>query len=99
RDWSSDVCSSELRACDVVGLTRSMWYYQSRKDDSEVIDKHSELSESHSTRSFDEYYKKIRREGLKWNRKRVLRVYRDMKLKLRRKHKKRILGRVKLPLE
>lgn len=88
-----------IRACDVVGLTRSMWYYQSRKDDSEVIDKLSELAESYPTRGFDEYYQKIRREGLKWNRKRVLRVYRDMKLKLRRKHKKRILGRVKLPLE
>lgn len=65
-----------------------------------MIDKLSEMAENYPTRGFDEYYKKIRREGLKWNRKRVLRVYRDMKLKLRRKHKKkRILGRVKTPLE
>ena len=82
-----------------MGLTRSMWYYQTKKDDSLVIDKLSELAESYPTRGFDEYYNKIRREGLKWNRKRVLRVYRNMKLKLRRKHKKRILERVKLPLE
>jgi putative transposase len=75
-----------------------MWYYQTKKDDSEVIDKLKELAESHPTRGFDEYYKKLRREGYKWNRKRVLRVYRNMKLSLRRKHKKRLVSRVKNPL-
>lgn len=82
-----------------MGLTRSMWYYQSKKDDSEVIDKLTELAERYPTRGFDEYYLKIRREGLIWNRKRVLRVYREMKLSLRRKHKKRIIKRVQQPLE
>ncbi|MBM6498373.1 hypothetical protein [Flavobacterium macrobrachii] len=57
------------------------------------------MAENYPTRGFDEYYNKIRREGLQWNRKRVLRVYRKMKLKLRRKHKKRIITRVKMPLE
>ena len=76
-----------------------MWYYQKQKDDSEVIDKLSELSTELSTRGFDEYYNRIRREGYQWNRKRVLRVYRNMKLKLRRKHKKRLGDRVKTPLE
>jgi len=76
-----------------------MWYYKTKKDDSLVIDKLKELAESKPTRGFDEYYKRIRREGLQWNRKRVLRVYRNMKLSLRRKHKKRIVSRVKLPLE
>ncbi|WP_255462699.1 IS3 family transposase [Galbibacter sp. BG1] len=86
------------RSCDVVGLTRSMWYYQTKRDDREVIDKLSELATKLPTRGFDEYYKRIRREGHIWNRKRVLRVYRQMKLKLRRKHKKRITDRVKHPL-
>lgn len=63
-----------------MGLTRSMWYYQSKKDDSEVIDKLTELAERYPNWGFDEYYLKIRREGLIWNRKRVLRVYREMKL-------------------
>lgn len=76
-----------------------MWYYQNTKDDTEVIDKLKEMAENYPTRGFDEYYNRIRREGFKWNRKRVLRVYRNMKLKLRRKHKKRILTRVKTPLE
>jgi putative transposase len=37
-----------------------MWYYKSKKDDSEVIDKLTELAESYPTRGFDEYYYKIR---------------------------------------
>ena len=81
-----------------MGLSRSMWYYQSKKDDSEVIDKLSELAEQLPTRGFDEYYGRIRQQGYKWNRKRVLRVYRLMKLGLRRKHKKRLPIRVKEPL-
>ncbi len=79
-------------------MHRSMWYYQSKKDDSEVIDKLNELAEKLSTRGFDEYYNRIRREGYKWNRKRVLRIYRLMGLSLRRKRKKRILSRTKQPL-
>lgn len=76
-----------------------MWYYVNKKDDTEVIDKLTKLAELYPTRGFDEYYYKIRREGIKWNRKRVLRIYRAMKLKLRRKHKKRLPTRVKTPLK
>lgn len=76
-----------------------MLYYQSKRDDSEVIDKLTELAKAYPTRGFDEYYHKIRREGLKRNRKRVLRIYRDMKLSFRRKHKKRLIKRIKHSLE
>ena len=75
-----------------------MWYYQSKKDDSEVIEKLSDLAKQLPTRGFDEYYGRIRQQGYKWNRKRVLRVYRLMKLGLRRKHKKRLPARIKEPL-
>lgn len=87
------------RACKVIDLTRSMWYYHSKKDDVDLVVKLSELAQEYPTRGFDEYYNKLRREGYKWNRKRLLRVYRSMKLGLRRKHKKRIISRVKQPLE
>jgi putative transposase len=86
------------RSCSVVALHRSMWYYQSKKDDQAVIDKLSELAEKLPTRGFDEYYGRIRQEGLIWNRKRVLRVYRKMRLGLRRKYKKRLPQRVQEPL-
>lgn len=82
----------------MVDLHRSMWYYQSKRDDSQVIDKLNELAEQFSTRGFDEYYNRIRKQGLKWNRKRVLRVYRSLGLSIRRKRKKRLPPRLKEPL-
>ncbi len=87
------------RSCQVLEFARSMWYHHSRKDDTEVIDALSRLAEELPTRGFEVYYKRLRREGHKWNRKRVLRVYRKMNLKLRRKHKKRLPSRTKTPLE
>ena len=89
---------SIARACSVVGLHRSMWYYQAKKDDSEVVAKLIELTEDLPTRGFDVYYNRIRTEGLVWNRKRVLRVYRGMKLGMRRRHKKRLPARTLEPL-
>ena len=80
-------CSIKL-TCSAVDLHRSQWYYQMRRDDSEVINKLNEYAEKLPTYGFDEYYWRIRKEGLIWNRKRVLRIYRNMKLKMRRKRKR-----------
>jgi putative transposase len=63
-----------------------------------VIEKLQQLAEKYSRKGIDTYYKLIRREGLRWGRNRVLRVYRLMKLSLRRKCKKRIPARLKVPL-
>jgi putative transposase len=79
----------------LTGLHRSLWYYQSKRDDSEVVAKLNTLAETHPTRGFDEYYGRIRNEGLVWNRKRVLRVYRQMNLNIRRKRKRRLPARIK----
>jgi putative transposase len=57
------------------------------------------LAKMHPTRGFDYYYGNIRNEGLVWNRKRVLRIYREIKLGLRRKHKRRLPARIKEPLQ
>lgn len=86
------------RACRVVGMHRSRWYYRSKKNDQPVIEKLQTFAETYPTRGFDDYYGKIRNEGLKWNRKRVLRVYRLLSLKHRRRHKRRVPVRVKQPL-
>src|SRR6056300_2116694 len=64
-----------------------------------VVAKLTELAEKLPTRGFDVYYNRIRTEGLVWNRKRVLRVYRGMKLGMRRRHKKRVPTRIQQPLE
>jgi putative transposase len=90
---------SVSRACKIVHLTRSMYYYTSQRDDSEIIQKLNELAEKYPTRGFDTYYGKIRMQGLVWNRKRVLRVYRSLNLKMRRKRKRRLPTRIKKTLE
>ncbi len=64
-----------------------MWSYCSKRDNKQVMDKLSEQAAELPIRGFDEYYKQIRRDRHRWNRNRVLRVYRSMKLKLRRKYK------------
>ena len=86
------------KACRLVNLSRSMWYYSTQKDDSEVIEKLQGLALDLPTRGFSVYYGRIRNEGLLWNHKRVKRVYDGLKLNLRRKHKKRLPGRLKTPL-
>lgn len=81
-----------------MSLARSMWYYVPIKDDSELIDKLSQLAEQLPHRGIDEYYGRLRHQGYLWGRKRVLRVYRLMKLQLRRKRKRRLPSRIKFPL-
>jgi len=90
---------STVRACRIIGISKSAVYYKSRKDDSEVIAKLQNLAEKHPTRGFGVYYGRIRNEGLIWNHKRVKRVYDLLKLNIRRKHKRRLPNREKLPLE
>ena len=86
------------RACRVVNLPRSQWYYRSKRNDNEVIDALDLLAIEKPTRGFDYYFGRIRAQGNKWNRKRVLRIYRKMNLALRRKRKRRLPARVKNPL-
>jgi putative transposase len=86
------------RVCRVLGISKTAYYYKSCRDDSEVIDKLRDYAEKMPTRGFGEYRKLIRKEGIKWNHKRIKRVYDLMKLNLRRKHKRRLPGRFKVPL-
>jgi len=96
--WAVEEKVSVDRACRVIGMHRSRWYYRSKKDDQPITEKLQTYAELYPTRGFDHYYGKIRNEGLHWNRKRVLRVYRLLKLKHRRRHKRRIPTRIKQPL-
>ena len=70
--------SSVESICSIFRATRAIWYYTSKLDDSEVMQKLQELVGTHPNRGFDNYFKRIRREGYKWSRNRVLKVYRDL---------------------
>lgn len=77
-----------------------MYYYESVKDDSPVEQKLTEYLNSKllCNRGCPEYYKRMRREGLAWNHKRVERVYCKMGLSRRRRKKRRIPNPEKRPL-
>jgi putative transposase len=86
------------RACGVVNLSRSV-YYKSHRDDHIVIDKLRSLAEQRPTEGFWKMYFRIRKEGLLWNHKRVHRVYKLLKLNMKRKSKRRLPARILYPLE
>lgn len=82
--------ASQRLICKTLNLHRSTLRRATIKDDSETENKLKELATKYPTRGMDFYYGKIRMQGLRWNRKRVRRVYNKLNLKMRRKHKRRI---------
>jgi putative transposase len=79
-------------------LSRSLYYYVSKKDDTPVIKKLQELAEKKPKEGQDKFYNRIRNEGIIWNHKRIERVYKILGMNLRKRTRKRIPARVKLPL-
>jgi len=90
---------THLQACKCVGLNLSKHYYQhKRRDDSDVVDALSLLVENHVSIGFWQCYYRLRRKGLKWNHKKIYRIYTSMRLNIRSRAKKRLPERVKKPL-
>jgi putative transposase len=86
------------RACKLISLPRSQYYYKSLKDDTAVIDALQNLSADHPTHGFRKLFAYLRRDGHDWNHKKVYRVYRQLKMNRRRKGKRRLPARIKQPL-
>jgi len=89
---------SVTQACRVVSLHRSLWYYQSTRDDSDIQEAFTKLVDKLPHRGFDTYYGRLKAQGVPWGRTGMLRVYREMKLQHRRKFKRRLPSRIKKPL-
>lgn len=90
---------SVRRTCKLLNASRSVCYYQSVKDDSAVIGALQGHVEKHPTHGFPKTFAYLQRAGYGWNHKRVHRVYTELKLNIRRKHKRRLPARVKQPFE
>ena len=86
------------RIASIFGMSRSSCYYQSKLDDSEVVEKFKELIKLKPNRGFDYYYRRSRREGCNWSRSRMLRVYRAEGLVRRPKKRKKLPEELRKPL-
>ncbi len=91
---------SERRSCRLVGLSRSVYQYSAEIcSDQVIIAELEQLAERKPTWGFWKMFHWLRNHGHPWNHKRVYRIYRDMRLHLRVKPKKRLPTRERRPLE
>ena len=90
---------SERQACAALGLSRSVYRYEPKpRDDSSIIAALLELARRYPRYGFGKLFALLRRQGFRWNHKRVYRVYCFLKMNLRRKGKKRLPSRSPQPL-
>jgi transposase InsO family protein len=83
----------------MVQLPRSSFQYKARpRDDSAEVEALSALVEKHPAIGFWQCHYRLRNRGICWNHKRLRRVYRKLKLNVRRRSCKRLPERVKQPL-
>jgi putative transposase len=68
------------------------------RDDTEVIKKLQELAEKKPMEGQDKFYYRIRNAGIKWNHKRIARVYRLLGMNKRKRTRRRLPARIKQPL-
>jgi len=89
------------RACECVGLCRSGYYRQPMHwtiRDAELIAALAKLVEGRPNRGFWMCRKHLRRQGRPWNHKRIYRVYKLMRLNLRRAARRRLPKRERVAL-
>ena len=76
------------RACKLLNIHRSYFYYEEKKDDSQVEDAIRQAAEFGD--GFWMIYKVLRKSGRIWNHKKVYRVYKAMHYEKRKNSQKQI---------
>jgi len=90
---------SERRACAALEISRTVNRYEPKpNEDHTVIGMLIPLTDRHPDLGFGKLFKMLRRQGHRWNHKRVYRIYCGLKLNKRRRGKKRLPSRHPLPL-
>ncbi len=93
---------STSRSCGAATLSRSTYYrpvVDWRERDAPVIDALNQVLERRPRWGFWTCFDHLRFKGFEWNHKKVHRVYCKMGLNLKRRTKKRVPGRERVPLE
>jgi len=100
-DYARQAHKTSLRAaCKAVGISRSLYHYKpDTTRDEPVIAALQDLVERYPRYGFGKMFPILRRQGHKWNHKRVYRVYCALGLNMRRKGKKRLPSRSPEPLK
>ena len=84
-------CFGVTRACGLLGISRSLYRYRSRRPDCTPLrSRIEEIAAIKRRYGYRRVYLRLRREGWQVNRKRVYRIYRDAGLAVRRRKRKRI---------
>ncbi len=81
-----------------MSVGRVFRYVPREKSDAEVMEALGRLAGEHPDLGFGKFFELLRADDYVWNHKRVYRVYCEMKLNKRRKHKRRIPARQPEPL-
>jgi putative transposase len=90
---------SKTRACRVLGLNRSTFTYKRKpKNDQALIDRMQEIAGRHRRWGLISIHDVCKREGLVINRKRSLRVYREQKLQIRHRPRRKKVSIVRSPI-
>lgn len=90
---------SERQACNMLKMSRSVYRYQAKKQDDQVIaGALLEIAGRKPRWGLGKMFAYLNKERNGWNHKRVRRVYCELKLNLRVKPKKRLPKRVRQPL-
>lgn len=78
---------SERRACRLLGLSRNGYRYRPRKkpDDKEVAGVLRRLAQDHPRWGARKMTAYLKRQGYRWNHKRIARIYKEQGLGLQRK--------------
>ena len=90
---------SVRRACGALGLHRSVYYYnESKREDGPLREAIRALAQQRRRWGYRRILLKLRQRGWKDNHKRIARIYREEKLQVRRRNRKRVSRGEREPL-
>lgn len=92
---------SQRRACRLVGIHRSVARHQSQRgNDRDLRERLKQLAGEYPRYGYELLHGMLKAEGLVVNEKKTYRIYREEKLQVRRKRRKRLLARdrVRMPI-